>query len=652
MRKTRYLCLSVAISSLFLAISSVNATALRDVAPQITAAAQVNEAFDLWQECTTHCQLDLSQGVRSSELDLTPLFDTSNEEGILHYSMLLGEGNEGLKLAIDNALTLHTTLSTINFTSKTAGSGPRSYTYHRQGENNWSLNWLVPVGDDAPASIKIFFLEQDAVGLNRYISPIYSIEVSNNLLNSLASKSTLYIRAFDNNQTLPTLNISRAGVSYVAAPLQHHRQKRWSEWHTGKLLCFLDPFDAFYNYVTQHTCNPNDTWEGQIYRVLAGNPATLDTTAPSTTPAVISHRIHFDSGNSLASLTAHQVCGIPLESLARTRHSRGWEELNNCGYPVRNLVSLFILARLSWDRVEQVIHNALTNPTPGNALDDAIREAPERARVTLTLAAAQVNQFDHQAAGNTPEQAQSADVVSLSCSAGALHCSAPADSANALLEREHPNGATFLGAGEAVSFTTRGTRNWSSARLNHAHQQLIARGYVFVGYHGSSLEGAQSIVFGGIRTRTQALDDVWQGLYISGDPAVAYGYAQDQEPDSRGRIRNGTMLRVYVPGTAIAYLYETSLTLADPDAVDAVGHLIGHPLPLQTEAITGPEEAGGRPETILGWELAEQAVAIPSTIATDPSNIGGDLDPLSIPDEESDISALPDYVTKPYHDEL
>ncbi|MPY24547.1 exotoxin A binding domain-containing protein [Shewanella sp. YLB-07] len=40
-------------------------------------------------------------------------------------------------------------------------------------------------------------------------------------------------------------------------------------WHTGKLLFFLDPFNAFYNYVTQHTCDPDDTWEGQIYRVLA-----------------------------------------------------------------------------------------------------------------------------------------------------------------------------------------------------------------------------------------------------------------------------------------------------------------------------------------------------------------------------------------------
>jgi exotoxin A len=188
--------------------------------------------------------------------------------------------------------------------------------------------------------------------------------------------------------------------------------------------------------------------------------------------------------------------------------------------------------------------------------------------------------------------------------------------------------------------------------VNLLFSYLLAKGYVFVGYHGSSLEGAQSIVFGGIRTRSQELDDVWKGLYIAGDPAVAYGYAQAQDADSSGRIRNGAMLRVYVPQAAITYLYETPLTLADPEAVNAVGSLIGHPLPLRFEAITGPEEEGGRTETILGWDLAEQAVAIPSTIPTDSRNVGSPLDPSSIPDEERDISKLPDYVTKPHKDEL
>ncbi|MGL6049281.1 MAG: exotoxin, partial [Aeromonas salmonicida] len=64
-----------------------------------------------------------------------------------------------------------------------------------------------------------------------------------------------------------------------------------------------------------------------------------------------------------------------------------------------------------------------------------------------------------------------------------------------------------------------------------------------------------------------------------------------------------------------------------------------------------PEEEGGRLETILGWRLAEQAVVIPSTIPTDPRNVGGNLDPATVLQEERAISTLPDYVTTP-RDEL
>ncbi|MFO6376402.1 exotoxin A, partial [Pseudomonas aeruginosa] len=177
--------------------------------------------------------------------------------------------------------------------------------------------------------------------------------------------------------------------------------------------------------------------------------------------------------------------------------------------------------------------------------------------------------------------------------------------------------------------------------------QLEERGYVFVGYHGTFLEAAQSIVFGGVRARSQDLDAIWRGFYIAGDPALAYGYAQDQEPDARGRIRNGALLRVYVPRSSLPGFYRTGLTLAAPEAAGEVERLIGHPLPLRLDAITGPEEEGGRLETILGWPLAERTVVIPSAIPTDPRNVGGDLDPSSIPDKEQAISALPDYASQP-----
>ncbi len=88
-------------------------------------------------------------------------------------------------------------------------------------------------------------------------------------------------------------------------------------------------------------------------------------------------------------------------------------------------------------------------------------------------------------------------MVNLTCPAADLNCLAPADSADALQERDYPNGATFLGDGDEVSFNTAGTRNWSVTRLEQAHRQLLARGYLFVGYHGTFLEAAHSIVFEG-----------------------------------------------------------------------------------------------------------------------------------------------------------
>ncbi|MFO6356083.1 exotoxin A, partial [Pseudomonas aeruginosa] len=474
-----------------------------------------------------------------------------------------------------------------------------------------------------------------------HMSPIYTIEMGDELLAKLARDATFFVRAHESNEMQPTLAISHAGVSVVMAQTQPRREKRWSEWASGKVLCLLDPLDGVYNYLAQQRCNLDDTWEGKIYRVLAGNPAKHDL---DIKPTVISHRLHFPEGGSLAALTAHQACHLPLETFTRHRQPRGWEQLEQCGYPVQRLVALYLAARLSWNQVDQVIRNALASPGSGGDLGEAIREQPEQARLALTLAAAESERFVRQGTGNDEA---SADVVSLTCPVAAGECAGPADSGDALLERNYPTGAEFLGDGGDVSFSTRGTQNWTVERLLQAHRQLEERGYVFVGYHGTFLEAAQSIVFGGVRARSQDLDAIWRGFYIAGDPALAYGYAQDQEPDARGRIRNGALLRVYVPRSSLPGFYRTSLTLAAPEAAGEVERLIGHPLPLRLDAITGPEEEGGRLETILGWPLAERTVVIPSAIPTDPRNVGGDLDPSSIPDQEQAISALPDYASQP-----
>lgn len=543
-------------------------------------ASAAEEAFDLWNECAKACVLDLKDGVRSSRMSVDPAIADTNGQGVLHYSMVLEGGNDALKLAIDNALSITSDGLTIRLEGGVEPNKPVRYSYTRQARGSWSLNWLVPIGHEKPSNIKVFIHELNAGNQLSHMSPIYTIEMGDELLAKLARDATFFVRAHESNEMQPTLAISHAGVSVVMAQAQPRREKRWSEWASGKVLCLLDPLDGVYNYLAQQRCNLDDTWEGKIYRVLAGNPAKHDL---DIKPTVISHRLHFPEGGSLAALTAHQACHLPLETFTRHRQPRGWEQLEQCGYPVQRLVALYLAARLSWNQVDQVIRNALASPGSGDAL----------------------------------------------------------------LERNYPTGAEFLGDGGDISFSTRGTQNWTVERLLQAHRQLEERGYVFVGYHGTFLEAAQSIVFGGVRARSQDLDAIWRGFYIAGDPALAYGYAQDQEPDARGRIRNGALLRVYVPRSSLPGFYRTGLTLAAPEAAGEVERLIGHPLPLRLDAITGPEEEGGRLETILGWPLAERTVVIPSAIPTDPRNVGGDLDPSSIPDKEQAISALPDYASQP-----
>lgn len=50
--------------------------------------------------------LDLKDGVRSSRMSVDPAIADTNGQGVLHYSMVLEGGNDALKLAIDNALSI------------------------------------------------------------------------------------------------------------------------------------------------------------------------------------------------------------------------------------------------------------------------------------------------------------------------------------------------------------------------------------------------------------------------------------------------------------------------------------------------------------------------------------------------------------------
>ena len=276
-----------------------------------------------------------SDGVRSSRMSVDPAIADTNGQGVLHYSMVLEGGNDALKLAIDNALSITSDGLTIRLEGGVEPNKPVRYSYTRQARGSWSLNWLVPIGHEKPSNIKVFIHELNAGNQLSHMSPIYTIEMGDELLAKLARDATFFVRAHESNEMQPTLAISHAGVSVVMAKTQPRRKSAGANGPAAR-CCACSTRWTGHNYLAQQRCNLDDTWEGKIYRVLAGNPAKHDL---DIKPTVISHRLHFLEGGSLAALTAHQACHLPLETFTRHRQPRGWEQLEQCGYPVQRLVA-------------------------------------------------------------------------------------------------------------------------------------------------------------------------------------------------------------------------------------------------------------------------------------------------------------------------
>ncbi|MDO2068586.1 exotoxin A binding domain-containing protein, partial [Escherichia coli] len=90
---------------------------------------------------------------------------------------------------------------------------PVRYSYTRQARGSWSLNWLVPIGHEKPSNIKVFIHELNAGNQLSRMSPIYTIEMGDELLAKLARDATFFVRAHESNEMQPTLAISHAGVS-------------------------------------------------------------------------------------------------------------------------------------------------------------------------------------------------------------------------------------------------------------------------------------------------------------------------------------------------------------------------------------------------------------------------------------------------------
>jgi exotoxin A len=644
---------------------SDKATAVAGASFKQAASPIIKTDFDIFKQCADSCMLSPPEPGKFISTSLPVQITPSQDEGVLYYSVLVQDrfasaANNSATIKIDDFAKIRindgygtgSALGDLTIELASPDGKGKKFTHKRRTE--WfTLNWAVPIGKDAPTSIKLFIMDIDSNKKIVDYSPLYSVDLDDAALARWPAKAKL---AFSSANAMNDINLSWPSVGYTAAPAKYNRQKRWSEWHSGKVLCVLDPLDAIYNYVTQNRCQLKNTWEGSLYKVVAGKPQINKFKPIAKAP--IQHRVQFSKGNALGALSAHRVCGIPLESLARSRKPRGDEDLSTCGFRVENIVSLYIATRLSFDHFRQVVEDLIhSRPVRGvqdqdqsldilstlEQLGTVVRETPELAREGLAEAQTRLNAYRTNHPGSSADDAQRADVLSLTCPADSAPCDAP-DATGAHVNREYLPGSDYFAPGEPVEFLADGTtRNWSQERLLATHQRLLDMGYIFAGYHGGSRIAARSIVTGGITRREQELPGIWQGLYIAGDPEVAYGYAIDSDPPSGSR---GLMMRVYVPGTAVSQLFRTDQPLSDETAaLREMSRLLGRNITLADtlgyESITGPQALDDPDETVLGWDMAVHAVAIPSMIQGSNS-----ISKINVPDYEKEISTLPNYVTK------
>ena len=169
-----------------------------------------------------------------------------------------------------------------------------------------------------------------------------------------------------------------------------------------------------------------------------------------------------------------------------------------------------------------------------------------------------------------------------------------------------------------------------------ADQALRDQGYVFVGYHGSSAQGSESILTHGISNpNTRQSVDPWSGFYLADDPTTAAGYALDPQT---GDPAGSQLVRVYLPKELAEKLQNLGTPLDQESQAllefkNATGIEAG--TPGAEYLMRGLEKTGEEgAETIMSWSLAEKAVAIPSSIKT-PQTFREQTRPLEIPEWEA-----------------
>ncbi|EPX57630.1 Exotoxin A precursor (NAD-dependent ADP-ribosyltransferase) [Cystobacter fuscus DSM 2262] len=165
----------------------------------------------------------------------------------------------------------------------------------------------------------------------------------------------------------------------------------------------------------------------------------------------------------------------------------------------------------------------------------------------------------------------------------------------------------------------------SDQQLADAHNELTRRGYAFVGFKGSSEQGAMNAVNGGLRAQG---GDKWSGIYVSDQTAVAAGYTADE----MGRSKGGQLVRVYVPQQDAEKLQNLATPMDNPRVENEFRKNMGFRLGDDRSYIIRGQETTDdkyRTETVLSPKVAERAVAIPSTVLVDQKFGSGEVQDFS-----------------------
>ncbi len=627
----------------------------------------VEDELKIFDECRSPCSLTPEPG-KPIQSKLSIPSDVVLDEGVLYYSMTINDEQNDIKdedkgesiITIGEFATVRATRHYVNQDAPfgvinldiTTENGTKTYSYNRK-EGEFAINWLVPIGEDSPASIKISVDELDQQRNIIEVPKLYSIDLDNQTLEQWENQGNV---SFAVTRPEQSIAISWPSVSYKAAHKNGSRHKRWANWLTTLpkvVLCF---------YEDPELCTYGDDWHGGAYKTVAGTPKAI-TVKQGIEQKAVEQRIHFSKKNAMEALAAHRVCGVPLETLARSRKPRDLPDDLSCAYQAQNIVSLFVATRILFSHLDSVFTLNLDEQEPEvaerlSALRQINENNPGMVTQVLTVARQIYNDYVTHHPGLTPEQtsagAQAADILSLFCPDADKSCVA-SNNDQANINIESRSGRSYLPENRAV-ITPQGVTNWTYQELEATHQALTREGYVFVGYHGTNHVAAQTIVnrIAPVpRGNNTENEEKWGGLYVATHAEVAHGYARIKEGTGNGglptraeRETRGVMLRVYIPRASLERFYRTNTPLEN--AEEHITQVIGHSLPLRNEAFTGPESAGGEDETVIGWDMAIYAVAIPSTIP------GNAYEELAIDEEavakEQSISAKPPY--KEQKDEL